>query len=261
MNSEKFSQALEKVSDELLVDALNVYKRKENRRNLWIRVTAVAATVAILLTALLWPGKTADGEPITAPGILKVYAYDITNGNDLEEMKRYEITNDTSVSVNDKHLPIWSPYLGIVTMIPYTLQVDNQYYPDMEITFDVSVNCGRFFLNRGTMNLGSKFTVDNGTVIHWDGGAIWEVKEAVAADGDIFADIIIRADGSIVGYGVIEMKYEEDETLCHPEKCFAVCFPMINGKFQNISEEYVHQQLMEYKTRSDAGGESDGLEC
>ncbi len=249
MKRETFDQAFEQISDGLLEDALNVYNKKRSRRQLWMRVAAVAATVAIVLTATLWQGKTPDGEIVSAPGILKVYAYDATEAANSEEMEFYDITG-VDISVGDKLLPYWSPYMSKVTMIPYTLQVDEEYYKDMEITFDVKVNCGRFYLDRGLTNLEQKFTVENGAVIYWHGGALGKVEEAIAADGGIFAEIIIRADGEIVGCGVIKMRLDimnESMPVCYPNRCDAVCYPMINGELQDVTETHVNEYIESWK--------------
>lgn len=251
MKRETFDRAFEQISDGLVQDALNVYDKKRNRRKVWVRVAAVAATVAIVLTATLWPRQTPDGEIITAPGILKVYAYDATEATSFEEMKPYEITDGVDVSVNDKYLPYWSPYMNKVTMIPYTLRIEESYYEGKAITFDISVNCGRFYLDRGSVELGQKFTVQNGTVIHWKGSAHWKMEEAIAADGGIFAQIIIRADNEIVGCGVIKMKYDTEQSMpvCYPNRCDAVCYPMVEGRLQNVSEEYALRQIEEFKVK------------
>ncbi len=261
MNSKKFSQALEKISDELLLDALNVYKRKENRKSRWIRAAAVAATVAILLTALLWPGKTADGEPITAPGILKVYAYDTTTGSRVEDMVRSELREGVV-----SHPYPYTMGMNVFYGLPLTLYIADDQLSGKTITFDVSVDIGEYIADNWNdkykkdpnditakwddIQLGKAFSVDNGETIYWSNEEIlnkaisWphlSVQAIIDSYDKIKTQIIIKADGNIVGYAVVMIRYDDGwYTATVPETVF---YPLIDGEFQTITEKYVRQQM------------------
>jgi len=53
--------------------------------------------------------------------------------------------------------------------------------------------------------LGQDFTIENGETIYWSNIEAALLEYAVLED-DIFADIIIKADGVIVGYAVVEIE-------------------------------------------------------
>ena len=69
MLGEQISQALGHISDAALESAMDVYKRKQKHRSI-LRVAAIAAVIAILMTALLW----LDGRENPTP-YFSVYVY------------------------------------------------------------------------------------------------------------------------------------------------------------------------------------------
>ena len=124
MLGKRLSESMSDIGDDLIADAMEY--RAEKKRNVWLRVAAVAAVVAMVigLTAVLWDG-TEPGEqmgmptvgttvaptqlPTTLPdvptvptesqgyelvkvsGVLKVYACDKENVSE-EELKKYFYT-------------------------------------------------------------------------------------------------------------------------------------------------------------------------
>ena len=83
MSGKDLSEAMGGIADEKIESAIHAYEKKGTRRNVWFRVAAVAAMLAIVLTVTLWPRRTASGEIITAPGIMKVYGYDWEENQDV----------------------------------------------------------------------------------------------------------------------------------------------------------------------------------
>ncbi|MBE6917284.1 MAG: hypothetical protein E7470_05225 [Ruminococcaceae bacterium] len=262
MKRETFDQAFEQISDGLLEDALNVYNKKRSRRQLWMRVAAVAATVAIVLTATLWQGKTPDGEIVSAPGILKVYAYDTTTGTSIKDMVRGELREGVI-----SHPYRWTMGMNWLYGLPLTLCIEEEQLKGMEITFDVSVEVGEYWADNmnpkynknhndpvadtDDIKLGKTFTVDNGETIFWIANDLYDKDamggkpflEAVKAYNNKFTTrIIIKADGNIVGYAVVFIRYEDDGWFAaYLSK--TIYYPLIDGGFQNVTEGYVNNEM------------------
>ena len=56
MNGEKISRCLDAMPDTLLEEAMGPYQPWPLKRHL-VRIAAIAAVIALLMTALLWPRK------------------------------------------------------------------------------------------------------------------------------------------------------------------------------------------------------------
>ena len=79
MLGKDLSEALGGIGDDKILAAMKVYEKKRRRRGIIYRAAAMAAMLAILLTAALWPRRSEDGELIIAPGVVRVYAYDLSS--------------------------------------------------------------------------------------------------------------------------------------------------------------------------------------
>ena len=55
MLGKDLSEAMGGIADEKIMDAMQAYEKKKGHGNLWFRVAAVAAMLAIVLTVTLWP--------------------------------------------------------------------------------------------------------------------------------------------------------------------------------------------------------------
>lgn len=241
MNGETISRTLNCLPEEMIAEAIQPARRL--RRPLLLRIAACAAVLILVLLGLFGPFG-AEAEYVTAPGILKVYAYDGTTEDTLQN----EMTSGVS-----SYLPVWSPYMNVACGgIKFHFWIPDDYFGDAEITFEITVEQGGFFeTNNITHPLGNHVTIGNGEYIYWDGISIGQIKEAVGDGGSFFADILIRADGKIAGYGVMEFTYcEETFPACVAHGFKTVCFPMVDGRLQDVSEEYVFQQIEEAKSKA-----------
>lgn len=249
MLGKDLSQALSDISDNKIEAAAN-YAPK-GRRQLWMRVAACAAVLALLVTALVWPAApiTKDGEIIAVSGVVKAYACELEN-IDATKLDAYELSEGV-----DSIRPVWCPVVSALSSgIPLSFQVSDACYGSANITIDIIADYGEFYIwNNGKQKfIGDAITIDNGETIFW--GAFDDrnaVADSVGLDGNFYADIIIRADDQTVGYGVITFLYTEDRSLplYFVEGFVAFSFPMIDGELQNVSEEYVLEQIEEYKQR------------
>ena len=86
MNNEQFQQALENISEPMIEEAAQIYERagyRHRRKQTILRVAAIAAVIAILMTALLW----LDGRENPTP-YFSVYVY--ANETDTVELQLKE---------------------------------------------------------------------------------------------------------------------------------------------------------------------------
>lgn len=252
MNRHEYHEALSSVraSDALLTQVLSLDEKKKPVINPWNtvrRLVAVAAVLAILLTALLWPVE--EDEYITAPGVLRVYACDIDELTDISELEEYELTD--AIDSNQRTVV---PHLsGLVTgmCIPFTFQIDQNIYGDEEISFYVALDYGYIrFEQQGGEWYSRPVTVQNGDTIYWYFGSIEEADKRIGSCGKFYADVIIYAGEAIVGYGIINFVYYAEEGMLLSfvtTGCKTVCFPMVDGEYQDVSEEDVWRMIDEYK--------------
>lgn len=255
--------ALGGIPDEKIMDAMNVYKRKQRSRNILFRAAAVAATLAIILTAALWPRRNADGI-VTAPGVLKVYAYDLSSGTAFENMVSYELGESIIKETRD-----YTWVMNSLYGLPLTLEVTDDTLADMNISFEVLVDHGSFYgdihnekywndqedlvASIDDVAFGQRFTVENGETVFWSTRALHD--EAIEAgmhpyeymeiiDNVINVEIVVRADEHIVGYALVKIHYEDGFFAATLNK--SVCFPQVNGEFQEIMadklQEYMHEE-------------------
>lgn len=274
MKEYKMTEALNGISDELLLEAAQMTKKKPNRTIQILRIAAIAAAVAVLITAVsLWP---AEENYITGPGLLVVRAYAVENGELVEE--------NSTILEEGITLPTKYAFDNGVSLInngtSLLFSIQNDAYDGMEIAFECILSDGAFeqdimmmfeglsqeeklllledsYLYRMKTYLGDHFTVKNNQRMYW-------VPYTMTFDQDnreyetsgffmgeqAFADIIIWADDYIVGYAVIEF-YGDADTISqngHYSRYYArllktVSFPQVEGEYQNVSERYVNEQF------------------
>lgn len=248
-------------------------------RNVWRSVAAVAAMVALVVAVFamlpkVWEEKPQLGLPtfgvsgeqtlptdqvpatmpqkfFAAPGILKVYSYSKVGATE-EELKEHQITDSVT-----SYMPLWSPYINIIcTGIPLLFQIPDDYFGDAKIRFEITADYGCFWTYiAGEEHLeqyydDNNMTLDNGAYVYWDG--IDDQRafiEKVGDGGKFFVDILIYADEELVGYGVITMVYFESNgiSFCRMDRCKSLCFPLVDGEFQEVTNAYVAEQMEEYK--------------
>lgn len=236
MSGKDLSEAMGGIADEKIESAIHAYEKKGTRRNVWFRVAAVAAMLAIVLTVALWPRQSENGEIITAPGIMKVYGYDWEESQNIDALEKYELTSN-----EDYFRMIYFAPLSANIKSTFTFEVPEDYFGDAVVTFDVSCEYKEFC---------DDITVDNRKGIVFDS---WELVKPLheigkeVGNGNFYLDIVIRADGNIVGYGVIAFCFYKDGQACKAYWFKTVCFPLVDGQYQDVSEEYVWEQIAQCK--------------
>lgn len=127
---------------------------------------------------------------------------------------------------------------------PPTILFDlpQECFPGMEITFDLKADYA--FLG-GSNRRDTVEAMENGkgmSISWWD---YQEMQAVVDAGGSTFIEVIIRADGYIVGYGIYEIG--TDGHYYASMRAESVIFPVIDGVLQYSTEEYVAEKIAELK--------------
>lgn len=240
MKDPKIVAAFDPVRPEaaLREDIVNMAKnpdRAGKARPLRYRVAAVAAMLAILLTAALWPRQTENGI-ITAPGVLKVYAGEM-DAEMGEHAQLVELPQDDAFWV-----AIWHPLINAGNFgQSFVLEVPDDYFGDAKVTMQVS-STYQNVCEKKMLNNGDAFSLRNTADFR---GEMMDLWNEMGEDGSFFVDIIIYADGKVAGYGIVSFCFSD--LTCYACKFTTVCFPIVEGKLQNVSEEYVWKQIEEYK--------------
>jgi hypothetical protein len=242
MLGKDLSEALSGIADDKIEAAAQV--APESHRPLWVRAAACAAVLAILIGAVLfWPGTlTGDGGQIIAvPGVLKVYACDL-EATPENEVQEHIFSEDVflwravwAASIQDGDET--TPHFGR----PITFEMPKDYYGSAEITFEIS-STTEGFCKKTVLKNGEAFYLTKQVDVRTKIRLMQEM-----GDKDLFLHVLIYADGRIVGYAVMNF-YMHPDGYCYAYKCATVCFPMINGECQDVSEEYVWQRMDEYKS-------------
>lgn len=241
MNSKKFSEALENVSESYIDCAAQVYESagKKQRRNRRIfRAACAAAVVLVLLGGLFLP---VWGGIQTAPGLLTITVRAV------DENGVYTSVLEEGVSVPKRELGL---VMGIFPGIPVRLSLVSEDFPEEDISFEVSVNHGyyRFFDdNNQLQEQPASFSCKNNTGIYWN--IINEVTDFDEnKDYDhIYTNITIYCKNHIIGYAVVRFDRIYKEGI--PQQAYSamlvesVTFPKIHWRYQNVSKEYVNQRF------------------
>lgn len=139
---------------------------------------------------------------------------------------------------------VWCIAMSSLAGVPISFNLDKDCYPGMELTFEASANCGSLWDRRSEDS--PKYVAENGWGICWRDLNGSDPMDIINGGGAVFVDVIIRADGWIVGYGIFEIS-SEDGFYYAQTRCETVIFPVIDGHLQYVTEEYVAQKLAECK--------------
>ena len=248
MNKQELQGAFSKIhaSDDLSRKVLSVEKDQNKVGFAWrpaVRVaTAAALMVAILIGAIVfWPVEDSQ-EPgiIAVPGVMKVYACELDDA-DAETLQKKELTNDWNY-----YQMITNPLLSGRFCMPMTFKIPEDYFGDHEVEFEILSDYEDLFQN---------VWVKNGESILLDSWSLSDVMRLIYSEvgdgGEFYLDIVIRADGNVVGYGVVSFCFCGPVSYAY--EFSTVCYPMQDGQFQDVSMEYVLEQMEAYKQTKKPG--------
>ena len=222
--------------DDLTHAVLRIPQKQRRTLPRPLRLVAAAAVAALVIGALaFWPAG--EQEYVTGPGLLAIRANASEVSEDVEEILLEEgivlpATFEYRIDTN------------VAEVLPITLSIPEDAYPNMDITFEVSTMDGIFAKSQkydpdaphnapgatvldmivGTF-YGQHFELPNNTSMEWTPAGlnydyvVAELKKGVTFDqlqdekintyfsnNPSYMDIIIKADQKIVGYAVIEIR-------------------------------------------------------
>lgn len=277
MNKQELTGALSHIhaSDCLKEEVLTMKsKSKTNYRLIAKRAAVCAAVLALLIGAVFfWPAS--EENYITAPGLITVRAHEIDDAG-----------NATIESVALKEGVLFTPEYIFRTdasyreEYPFFFQIEHELYAPEEIMLEVNTNSGIFYkYSPGDLSMigkppveqylydyyGQHFTVSADKALYWKpGGFDYAYMQEQYNKGNTnlsqiykpmgfsaspsFFDIIIRANGYIIGYCVMEVTITPTEISPYAhrisfEVVALVSFPMVGGQHQNVSNEYVQTHI------------------
>ena len=248
MNGTDLSRHLGHLPDEMLEEAMapsNAFRKKHTTSRV-LRVAAIAAVLAILLTALsFWPAR--EEGYITGPGLLVVRAHAADMSSSTELAKDVVLPYNYYWSFTN-----WAPGL------PITLSVSDSKYDVDNIHFQITVDGGGCYVGKfgdtsiypglAAKPIGTEFTIPNNTTVFWDqfwgsaeGNVFW--KEGTVA----FLNIIILHGEEIIGYAILRFDRASTNGLGFIVSMVdSVSFLSSEG----ITEEYVNTLVEEVKAVS-----------
>ena len=250
MNKQELNGALSHIhaSGDLKKEVLAMKSKSKPDFRLMAKRAALCAAVLVLLigTVFFWPsgGKTDNGQIVAVPGVLKVYATELQNAS-VEELQKHELKEGIGGYGS------YIPYSNLSRGIPLLFQIPNDYFGEAEVCFSISADYG-WFSSEG-VGATDAITVKNGDRLWWQCSPLSNEQEVVDKNDRFYGYVIIYADNNIVGYGVIDYYYLEPENDMRPVFCAigfsTVCFPLVDGEYQDVTEEYVWKQIEEHRQR------------
>lgn len=270
MLGEELSRALSDISDDKIERAAGIVPK--SRSNIWLRVAAAAAVAAIVLTAALWPREDDPGlqlgsQPVqgtetpTAPtetkgyeltklaNVVKMYSYN-QEGVPGDKLKEYEVTD--TVTYYDQH---WIEMLKPVFGIRFSFQLPEEIYEGADIKIKLYTPYGDFaVLDEETGNrvvVGKNAETRTNEMVAWHPQKDVEALKENNNPGALYLRVFIYADDHIVGFGLVELgcNYILDGSYYAVTllRFVTFCYPKIDGQFQNVSYEYILNQIEEYE--------------
>ena len=192
---------------------------------------------------------------ITAPGVLVVKAESATDNSDvILEAVDTSSPNACVHSVVDRMTRYFNG-------VAFTFSVPEEFInTELRFTVDSGVflrtlagvkemHFGMVLLNAGTQIFPPNETFSTRTLGLWDGSYRFRW---INLDGyaPAFMEIVLREEEHIVGYAVIKISPIEDlgsELGYVSQLLRSVSFPKVDGQYQDISEEYVAEQIRRVK--------------
>lgn len=261
-NGKYLSDQLSFLPDKMVEEAMEPAP-KAKRHATVARILRIAACFAVIIGLILGlpQPRNSSGDVVTGPGLLSVKVC-ATNAHTSTYM---EAPLEEGVMVPENaFVATTNSYVGI----PIHLSVTAEDFPYEQITYSLSATAGLYADSERmgyTSDWHTTITCENDSTIRWDltghAGANWYEP----LFDHCFSKIVIYCEGHIIGYAVVYYNrlYTDEWAQMHPEMekfythldqpvpidvfyCAlieSVSFPKVDGKFQDISEEYVHERM------------------
>ena len=266
MNTQQFSEALGEIDSRYIEEALHHRGHIQRLRRMKWGILAACLCLAIGLGLFL--PRFSRGL-VAGTGLFTITAYAQTPGENGEQWEECELVEGVEL-LSDS----WSELMSSLPGIPFRLSCEA--FPDA--TFELTVDGGEFLLwpcydlsvedgvlvfhpiqvdGPSMVYLGSACTAQNGDTLYWQN---WMLS-VHSGDGlpeifygrQAYIDIVVRDGSHIIGYAVIKL-YRPDEGSV--QYCSAllksVSFPLVDGSYQDVTEDYVQTQLQQIKAEDRA---------
>lgn len=245
--AEKLLEAIGNIDSRYIDAAINYQKSAKGKR----RVIAVAACIAVCIVGIYIYSITTG--IVTQPGLLAITAYALSTDGEIELMEEQTMNEGIQLPIEYA----WDLGISIVPGLPLKLSLADT----PNATYDVFVDGGQFRdwpiadgLTEEKKYLGDKFSTTNDRTIYW--------INYMSATGEIeywtkeiaYADIIIRDGDNIIGYAVVQIT-ANDMDIAAPGRSYrakllaSVSYPQIDGNYQVITLDYVHQCIRQAKSK------------
>lgn len=122
-------------------------------------------------------------------------------------------------------------------------------YQEENVVFDCSVDNGYLL---GASSITKALSVASNNTIYWEPYNPASSLPASAYERD-FIEIIVKNDGNIIGYAVIEIVQKDTHFNYTASISKSVLFPKIEGEYQNITQKQVSDIIEKIKKK---GGKS-----
>lgn len=134
-----------------------------------------------------------------------------------------------------------------IDIVPILLEDDLQ---NRTMSYTAKTNYCGFFKGAANEYLGKETTHD--TFVRWLGEhSMPEGEKDTEKPEHIWVDILIKADDKIVGFAVVEIVTMVLDGVTHEygymvDDRYTEYYPLIDGQFQEIDEEFVWQRIEQY---------------
>ena len=200
-------------------------KRPDKR---WL-ILPVFLAVAVL-AVLLWPGREEPETPELTVGANGIY------GVLAPEMISWRV-NDKFYSGLDYTRHVW-----------FTPSLDPQQWGAERIEFHIRANAGEFTNISVSSYLLATF-VGNGNTAVWRGTSVMD-GDALQTGETVYVEFIARAGEHIVGFALAQILPSTGNmhlTQYTVEILGATAYPLVDGEFQQVTEDDVSQQIQALK--------------
>lgn len=262
MNGKDLSRHFNDLPEEMIAEAMAPAKDTQ-RKNITARVLRIAACFAVvvgLLAAALGLYPSNDGI-VTGQGVLVVTAYATDQNNPNQVI---EIPLEEGVWIPDQAFLGWTNYY---VGVPTHLSVNTEDFPSEKISYFISGTVGSYAddTRKGyTSDWFSTLSSENDSTFRYDlrhGVSVSAGDWYDPAFDRTFTKIVIYCQDRIIGYAVIQYDrlYTDEWAELYPEMKLpyedleqplpldvfyctlikSVSFPKVDGKYQNITQEYV----------------------
>lgn len=250
------SKAMGNIPDDMLLEATEIKKKKSVGWVIFRAAACLAVVIGLLLAPLSGGG---EGDFVTMPGVVKAYAYEVKDEENVDFSKLEEfafVENQMKPGQN-----MWNPLTNYELAITPVVSEDD--LQDYRITFEVSTEYGLLvgnYHNRekyksyADAEMGKRANIENGETLYWEGHELnpdgeSRYKGIEPGENTIYVELIIKADKHIIGYAIFEIVPVDGwgENAYTAVLVHSVYYPIVDGQFQTISEEFVRQEIENYK--------------